>query len=101
LDVTVIVVNWNRSDDVCGNIERLLRLRIARCEIVGCRIVSAGTRRLDQWIYSEAAPTHERVEFDTYSFSAAGDLLLGSGGNARRIRSRNSRRNRASARGTP
>ena len=152
LDVTVIIVNWNRSDDVCRNIERLLRLEIARSEIIvvdngstdgsaealarfasirlirlatnrgpasarnvgiaqargryllflysdallgrrgvsglvsrmeedaslgiiGCRIVNAGTRRLDQWIYSEAALTHERVEFDTYSFSAAGALV--------------------------
>jgi GT2 family glycosyltransferase len=42
--------------------------------IIGCRIVNAGTRKLDQWIYAEPPATHEHVEFETYSFSAAGAL---------------------------
>jgi GT2 family glycosyltransferase len=151
IDTSVIIVNWNRSDEIRKNIERLLRLRIASCEIIvvdngstdgsaewleplgsirmislganlgpaaarnvgiaaargryllfldsdallgrrgvselvrrmeadpslgiiGCRIVNAGTRRLDQWIYAESPQTHERIEFETYSFSAAGAL---------------------------
>jgi GT2 family glycosyltransferase len=160
--LSIVIVNWNRLDDVRRNIGRLLRLEIPRSEIIvvdngstdgsaeylarfasirlirletnlgpaaarnvgidaaggryilfldsdallgrrgvsrllrrmeadptlgviGCRIVNAGTRRLDQWIYAEAPQTHERVEFETYSFSAAGalaraDALRESGG---------------------
>ena len=43
--------------------------------IAGCRIVDPATRALDQWIYQYPARTHERREFDTYSFSAAGAMV--------------------------
>jgi GT2 family glycosyltransferase len=42
--------------------------------IIGCRIVNAGTRKLDQWIYAQPPETHEHRMFETYSFSAAGAL---------------------------
>jgi GT2 family glycosyltransferase len=42
--------------------------------VLGCRIVNGFSRGLDQWIYAEPAETHERVEFETYSFSAAGAM---------------------------
>ena len=43
--------------------------------IIGCRIVNVGTRKLDQWIYAESPRTHQRLEFETYSFSAAGAMV--------------------------
>ena len=43
--------------------------------IAGCRIINGYTRKLDQWFYQYSASTHERVEFDTYSFSAAGAMI--------------------------
>jgi len=43
--------------------------------IVGCRVVNAYSRRLDQWIYPFSPRTHERREFETYSFSAAGAIV--------------------------
>jgi GT2 family glycosyltransferase len=43
--------------------------------IAGCRILNPGSRELDQWIYQYPAKTHERLEFDTYSFSAAGAIV--------------------------
>jgi GT2 family glycosyltransferase len=42
--------------------------------VAGCRIVDPSTRELDQWFYQHPARTHERREFDTYSFSAAGAI---------------------------
>jgi GT2 family glycosyltransferase len=43
--------------------------------VAGCRVLDPVTRELDQWIYQHPARTHERREFDTYSFSAAGALV--------------------------
>jgi GT2 family glycosyltransferase len=43
--------------------------------IAGCRIINGYTRKLDQWFYQYSASTHELVEFDTYSFSAAGAMI--------------------------
>jgi GT2 family glycosyltransferase len=43
--------------------------------IAGCRILNGYTRKIDQWFYQYSAATHERVEFDTYSFSAAGAMI--------------------------
>ncbi len=43
--------------------------------IAGCRIVDGRTRKIDQWFYQYPAATHEHVEFDTYSFSAAGAMV--------------------------
>jgi GT2 family glycosyltransferase len=43
--------------------------------IAGCRILDPASRELDQWIYQYPAATHERREFDTYSFSAAGAIV--------------------------
>jgi GT2 family glycosyltransferase len=43
--------------------------------IVGCRIINAYTRKLDQWFYQYSASTHEHIDFDTYSFSAAGAMI--------------------------
>ncbi len=66
------------SDALLGRrgAERLVRRMKAdpSLGIIGCRIVNLGTRQLDQWIYAEPARTHEHVEFETYSFSAAGAL---------------------------
>ncbi len=42
--------------------------------IAGCRIIDPSSRKLNQWIYQYPASTHERQEFDTYSFSAAGAI---------------------------
>lgn len=42
--------------------------------IAGCRILNPVSRTLDQWIYQYPAHTHERREFDTYSFSGAGAI---------------------------
>lgn len=42
--------------------------------IAGCRVVNGYTRKLDQWIYAEPAETYALVEFETYSFSAAGAI---------------------------
>jgi GT2 family glycosyltransferase len=46
-----------------------------RLGIAGCRILNGASRRLDQWVYAEPAATHERREFETYSFSAAGAIV--------------------------
>ena len=43
--------------------------------VIGCRIVNATTREIDQWIYAEGQKSYSRREFDTYSFSAAGALV--------------------------
>jgi GT2 family glycosyltransferase len=43
--------------------------------IAGCRVLNPCSRELDQWIYQYPAKTHERLEFDTYSFSAAGAIV--------------------------
>jgi GT2 family glycosyltransferase len=43
--------------------------------IAGCRILDPASRTLDQWIYQYPSHTHERREFDTYSFSAAGAIV--------------------------
>jgi GT2 family glycosyltransferase len=43
--------------------------------VIGCKIVNSTTRRLDQWIYPHPARTHRNVEFETYSFSAAGAIV--------------------------
>ena len=43
--------------------------------IAGCRVLNPWSRELDQWIYQYPARTHERREFDTYSFSAAGAIV--------------------------
>jgi GT2 family glycosyltransferase len=43
--------------------------------IAGCRIINGLTRKIDQWFYQYPSSTHERVEFDTYSFSAAGAIV--------------------------
>ncbi|MDR3633694.1 MAG: glycosyltransferase [Isosphaeraceae bacterium] len=43
--------------------------------IIGCRIVNAYSRRLDQWIYPFPPSTHEHLDFETYSFSAAGAIV--------------------------
>src|SRR5215468_242013 len=43
--------------------------------IAGCRILDPASRKLDQWIYQYPSHTHERREFDTYSFSAAGAIV--------------------------
>ena len=40
--------------------------------IAGCRIINSYTRKLDQWLYQHPAATHQRTEFETYAFSAAG-----------------------------
>jgi N-acetylglucosaminyl-diphospho-decaprenol L-rhamnosyltransferase len=58
-------------------LERLVTRMDARPDVgvIGCRIVNAATRRLDQWIYAQRAETHEYAEFETYSFSAAGALV--------------------------
>jgi GT2 family glycosyltransferase len=67
------------SDAVLGKLS--IARMVARMDadpkvgIIGCRIINGHTRRLDQWIYPESAATHERQEFQTYSFSAAGALV--------------------------
>ena len=43
--------------------------------ILGCRIVNAFTRRIDQWIYHQPSARFHRSTFDTYSFSAAGAMV--------------------------
>jgi GT2 family glycosyltransferase len=42
--------------------------------IIGCRIVNSHTRKTESWIHALPASSHERQEFDTYSFSAAGAI---------------------------
>ena len=49
-----------------------------RVGIIGCRVVNGHTRKLDQWAYAEPASTHERLGFETYSFSAAGAIARAS-----------------------
>ncbi len=43
--------------------------------IAGCRIINSYTRKLDQWLYQHPAATHQRTEFETYAFSAAGAVI--------------------------
>ncbi len=43
--------------------------------IIGCRIVNSHTRKTDAWIHALPESSHERREFDTYSFSAAGAIV--------------------------
>lgn len=43
--------------------------------VIGCRILNAYTRKLDQWIYAQRALDSEKQRFDTYSFSAAGAIV--------------------------
>lgn len=60
---------------------RNLRRVFARMEedptigVIGCRIVDYKTRRTTQWICAESKETHSLLEFDTYSFTAAGALV--------------------------
>jgi GT2 family glycosyltransferase len=42
--------------------------------IIGCRIVNITTRKTDTWIHAMPPSSHEFLEFDTYSFSAAGAI---------------------------
>ena len=46
--------------------------------IIGCRIVNTHTRKTDAWIHALPESSHERREFDTYSFSAAGAIVRAS-----------------------
>lgn len=67
------------SDALIGR--RTLAHLVARMDrdpkvgIAGCRILRRCSRTLDQWIYAEPAATHARLEFETYSFSAAGAMM--------------------------
>ena len=49
-----------------------------RVGIVGCRVMNGHTRKLDQWVYAQPASTHEKLGFESYSFSAAGALARAS-----------------------
>jgi N-acetylglucosaminyl-diphospho-decaprenol L-rhamnosyltransferase len=42
--------------------------------IIACRIVNSRTRKIDAWIHALPASSHELLEFDTYSFCAAGAI---------------------------
>ena len=43
--------------------------------ILACRIINGFTRAIDQWIHSEPESIGHRLEFETYSFSAAGAIV--------------------------